>query len=77
MNILRIDLLIAAFVSLGKEWFDTIHLVFWKFVSGVYVALVWIFLSKKYKIRSIPIYTDIKYLYNKSFLKNRSEKQSN
>ncbi len=74
MNIIRIDLLIAAFISLGKHWFDSIHLVFWKFVSGIYVALVWIFLSKKYKIKTIPVYSDIKYLYEKSILKNRFKK---
>ena len=74
MNILRIDLLIAAFISFGKHWFDTLHLVFWKFVSGIYVALVWIFLTRIYKIKSIPAYTDIKYLYEKSILKNRFKK---
>jgi len=74
MNIIRIDLLIAAFTSFGKQWFDKLHIIFWKFVSGVYVAIIWIFLTKKYKIKSMPVYTDLKYLYNKSLLKNRFKK---
>ena len=74
MNILRIDLLIAAFISFGKQWFDTLHLVFWKFVSGVYVALVWVFLAKKYKIKSVPVFSDLKYFYERSLLKNRPKK---
>jgi len=71
MNVIRIDLLIMSFIHLGKNFFDSIHLIFWKFVSGIYVALVWIFLSKKYKIKNIPVYSDLKYLYSKSLLKKR------
>ena len=73
MNIIRIDLLIIAFLEFGKSWFDSIHLFFWKFVSGVYVALVWIFLTKKYKIKTIPFYDDLRYFYSRSILKNSSK----
>ncbi len=66
MNIIRIDLLIMAFSEFGKRWFDSVHLFFWKFVSGVYVAIVWIILTKKYKIRTIPFYDDLKYFYSRS-----------
>ena len=69
MNVIRIDLLIIAFVKFGKPWFDYIHIFFWKFVSGVYVAIVWIWLTKKNKINSIPIYDDLKYLYSRSLFK--------
>jgi len=37
------------------------------YLTGVYVAFVWIFLVKKYKIKSVPIYDDLKTLYNFSF----------
>lgn len=73
LNIIRIDLLIISFINFGKDFFDSIHLVFWKFVSGLYVALVWIFLSKWYKIKNIPVYSDLKYLYSKSLLKQRKK----
>ena len=66
MNIIRIDLLIIAFLEFGKRWFDSIHLFFWKFVSGIYVALVWIFLTRRYKVKTIPFYDDLKYFYSRS-----------
>ncbi len=66
MNIIRVDILIMAFLEFGKRWFDSVHLFFWKFVSGIYVALVWIFLTKKYKIKTIPFYDDLKYFYSRS-----------
>jgi exosortase/archaeosortase family protein len=75
MNIIRIDFLILVFIGLGKSWFDYIHLFLWKFVSGIYVALVWIFLTKKYNIQSIPIYDDFKYLYSKSLFRKKNQKK--
>jgi exosortase/archaeosortase family protein len=64
MNIFRIDLLMLASLKFGKEWFDVIHLIFWKFLSTIYVAAVWIFLVWKFKIKTIPIYSDVKELIN-------------
>ena len=66
MNVIRIDLLIILFLEAGKMYFDFIHMVFWKFIAGIYVALVWIFLSKRFKIKTIPFYSDLKELYGKS-----------
>ena len=63
MNLLRILLLIFIYLYFGKNYFDTIHLVFWHFISTIFVAFVWIFLVEKYKIKSIPIYSDIKSLF--------------
>ena len=65
MNILRIDLLLIILVEGGSDLFDKFHLLFWNFVSGVYVAFVWIFLVKKFKISRIPIVSDIKELYKR------------
>ena len=65
MNILRISLLIYLSINYGEYWFNLVHMFFWKFLSGVYVALVWILLVKIYKIKSIPIYDDLKDLYKK------------
>ncbi len=63
MNVLRIDLLIYVLVEFGSDLFDKVHLVFWNFISGLYVAFVWIFLVKKFRVSSIPIVSDVKYLY--------------
>tara|TARA_Y100000310_G_scaffold345778_1_gene469733 strand:+ start:12718 stop:13260 length:543 start_codon:yes stop_codon:yes gene_type:complete len=76
VNIIRIDFLIYVFLKFGQNLFDTIHLIFWKFVSSLYVAIVWIFLIKKYKIKNIPIYTDFKFLISKSKKKSKKRKKS-
>lgn len=62
MNILRIVVLILISVYAGQSAFQSIHFLWWKFMSGAYVALVWIFLIKLFKIDSIPIYDDMKEL---------------
>ncbi|HLC58783.1 MAG TPA: pacearchaeosortase [Candidatus Nanoarchaeia archaeon] len=67
MNIFRIALVIFLAVEFGFYWFNVVHLIFWKFISGIYVALVWIILVKYYKIDSIPVYDDLKTLYKKAF----------
>ena len=63
MNLIRIFILITLAVNYGFFWFNLIHMFFWKFLSGLYVALIWILLVKIYKIKSIPIYDDFKTLY--------------
>ena len=62
MNVLRIIVLVLILYYFGQSWFDLIHLVFWRFVAGIYVALVWIFLVNKFKVKSIPVYSDVKEL---------------
>jgi len=65
-NIIRIDLMIIILENYGMNLFETLHMVIWKFVSVVYVALVWIFLVWKFKIKNIPLWSDLKYLYKNS-----------
>jgi len=59
-NIIRIDILIATLIQFGSEAFDTIHLFFWKVLSTIYVVILWIILTKIFKIKEIPIYSDFK-----------------
>lgn len=59
-NIIRIDILIIALVKYSSNLFNTLHLFFWKILSTIYVVLLWIFLTKKFKIKDIPVYTDFK-----------------
>jgi exosortase/archaeosortase family protein len=68
-NIIRIDLLALILVNNGADLFVTLHLFTWKILSGIYVALVWIFLVKKYDIREIPVVGDFKFLKKKLFEK--------
>lgn len=69
MNILRIFILVIVVLNYGFYWFDIIHLTFWKFLSGIYVAFVWIILVKKFNIKSIPVYSDLQYLFRRSLFK--------
>ena len=62
MNVLRIVILILIALNYGSSWFDVVHIVFWKVITTVYVAGVWIFIIKFYKVKSIPAYSDLKYL---------------
>ncbi|MFH1456300.1 MAG: pacearchaeosortase [archaeon] len=62
MNIVRIEFLILILTNYGLNLFDKIHMVFWRILSTIFVALVWIFMDKYFKLRTIPIYSDIKYL---------------
>lgn len=65
-NILRIDMLIIAFIEFGVDFFNKLHLLLWKFLSTIFVVVLWIFLAKKFKIKTIPFYSDLKYLMKKS-----------
>ncbi len=61
-NIVRILVLVFVYVTFGKNYFDALHLVLWQVVSTIVVVLIWLFLIKKYKIKRIPVYSDVKYL---------------
>nr|MBA4405470.1 hypothetical protein [Nanoarchaeum sp.] len=65
LNLIRIEFLIFLLIKNNYNLFEQVHMLFWNFVSGLYVAFVWIFLVTKYKIKSIPIYSDVKYLYQR------------
>ena len=76
MNVIRVDALLYILVECGENWFKKIHIFFWHFVSSIYVAAVWIFLSYKFKVKSIPIYSDFKFLLEKSiFGKKKAAKK--
>ena len=64
MNVIRVTTLILILINYGTNLFETVHLAYWRFVATIYIFVVWIILIKIYKIKEIPIYSDIKYLYN-------------
>ena len=65
INILRIFIL-SIMVYSGSVYFDITHKFFWYLLSTAFVVFVWFSEVKHYKIKSIPFYSDIKYLYEKS-----------
>jgi exosortase/archaeosortase family protein len=61
INIIRIS--VSSVLALRHpSIFGITHMFVWYFLSGVIVFLVWIFTIKIFKIRDIPVYTDIIYL---------------
>lgn len=60
-NLLRIELLLLTFFRLEAAY-DTLHLFVWKFMSTAFVVLLWLGLARVYKVKSIPVYSDIKAL---------------
>ncbi|MDD4877767.1 MAG: pacearchaeosortase [Candidatus Nanoarchaeia archaeon] len=60
-NLLRIEILLLTFFSLETAY-DTLHLFVWKFMSTVFVVLLWLGLARLYKVKAIPVFSDIKAL---------------
>ncbi|HLC72397.1 MAG TPA: pacearchaeosortase [Candidatus Nanoarchaeia archaeon] len=61
-NIIRIQVLFYLLFNVGKNYFDTLHLLIWKALSSVYVAGVWIYLTWKFNIRETPVVSDFQAL---------------
>lgn len=64
LNISRILILIP---MINTSHFETIHWIFWHMISTIFVVAVWFVVVKIHKIKSIPIYSDLKYI--KSLIK--------
>ncbi len=71
MNILRIAALVYIAFHYGEHWFDLVHLTAWKIFSGAYVVVVWIFLIHVFKVKSIPIVDDFRYIYHQTLFRKK------
>lgn len=60
-NVLRIVILSALAVA-DSAYFDVTHTVFWYGISTVLVVGIWFAEVKVFRIKEIPIYSDLKYL---------------
>ncbi len=68
LNIARILLLAWLFLGgFSPLVFDTAHNLFWYSLSTVFVVLIWFAEVRIFKIKEIPIYSDLKFLYKKIF----------
>ncbi len=63
LNIVRISIFAVLYVEKGYEYFNTAHLAAWYFGSTILVVLLWFANVLIFKIREIPIYSDLKLLY--------------
>ena len=70
LNILRIFVLSSLAVT-GFAYFNVTHTVFWYGFSTIIVVAVWFAEVKIYKIKEIPFYSDLRFLYKKSFIKKK------
>lgn len=65
LNVLRILILsILAFNDYSN--FDATHKFFWYSLSTIFIVAIWFFQVKKFKIKEIPFYSDLKLLVKKS-----------
>lgn len=64
LNISRIVILTMIFIS-GSSLFDLAHLIFWYVLSTIFVVGIWLVEIKIFKIKEIPIYSDIKILFER------------
>ncbi len=71
MNLARIDILLIVLIEKGINMFESLHILFWEVISSLYVVGVWIFLTKKFRIKTIPVLSDMKELYRKAKKKKR------
>ncbi|MFH1802156.1 MAG: pacearchaeosortase [archaeon] len=62
LNILRI-VIFAGIATGGGNFFDVAHMVMWYFGSTIMVVLIWFLTVGLFKIKEIPVYTDMKSLY--------------
>ncbi|MFH0831843.1 MAG: pacearchaeosortase [archaeon] len=58
LNIAR-TVMLAAMQASNLAIFDTAHKLFWYGLSTIFVVLIWIATIKLFKIKNIPVYSDI------------------
>jgi len=68
LNIIRIIILSSLAVS-GSPYLDVTHSLFWYGLSTFIVVGIWFAEVKMFKIKEIPLYSDLKSIYKVSHLK--------
>ena len=59
LNVFRIVLLTLVLFSQGKNSFNQIHISFWIIGSTLFVAGIWILTTKIFRIKEVPVYSDL------------------
>ena len=73
LNILRIFLLVYVLL-ISPFLFDITHKIFWYLISIFFVVGIWFIEVKLFKIKQIPVYSDVKFLI-KEINKPKSSKK--
>jgi len=61
LNVLRIFLLSILLVN-KFQFFNFTHKLFWYVLSTIFVIAIWFLTTKLFKIKEIPVYSDIQFL---------------
>src|SRR3989344_3281677 len=64
LNIIRIIIFSIFFIE-GFAFFNFTHLLFWYLGSTLLVVIIWFASIRIFKIKSVPVYTDIKFIISK------------
>jgi exosortase/archaeosortase family protein len=59
LNIARIFVLTLFFIK-NYSFFDEAHKLFWYVISSVFIVLIWFLEVKLFRIKDIPVYSDLK-----------------
>jgi exosortase/archaeosortase family protein len=70
INILRIFILSIMYLN-DSQFFDFTHKLFWYLGSTLFIVVIWFVQVRKNKVKSIPFYSDLKYIYGKSNFKKK------
>jgi len=62
VNVLRIFLL-SLMVFYGSSYFEITHKLFWYILSTIFVIVIWFAEVRIFKIKQIPIYSDLKFSF--------------
>ena len=71
LNLIRISIF-AVLLTRGYQYFDLTHTATWYFGSTIMVILIWFINVLIFRIREIPIYTDIRNI-TKDILSNKED----
>ncbi len=71
LNILRIVILATIYFN-DSALFDVTHKIFWYGLSTLFVIIIWFLTVKIFKIKGIPIYNDLRYLYSLTRSKSKT-----
>jgi exosortase/archaeosortase family protein len=63
LNILRIFVFSVLFLN-DFSFFDTAHKLFWYGLSTVFVVAIWFLTVKLFRIKEIPVYSDVRKILN-------------
>lgn len=65
INLIRIYILGIMYLE-NSPFFDIAHKILWYLGGTIFVVLIWFFGTFLFKIKTIPIYTDMKEIYSKT-----------